>query len=62
MTSVVNLRAARKHAKRRQAEHEAARNRLVHGRSKAEKQLARAQQDQERKTIEQHRIERKDEP
>lgn len=62
MAPVVNLRTARKQARRRQAEQEAAQNRLVHGLSKAEKQLARAQRDQERNTIERHRIERKDEP
>lgn len=62
MGPVVNLRTARKAAKRRQAEQEAAQNRLVHGQPKAVKSLARAQREQTRKVIEQHRIEREDEP
>ena len=54
---VVNLRTARKQAKRRRAEQEAARNRLAHGRSKDEKMLQRSQSDKARKDLEQHRIE-----
>ena len=62
MGPIVNLRSARKQAKRRQAEQDAARNRLVHGQPKSAKALARAQREQAQKAIEQHRIERKDAP
>jgi hypothetical protein len=59
MGPIVNLRTARKQAKRRQAEQEAAQNRLAHGRSKAEKALQRTQSDKARATLDGHRIERK---
>ena len=62
MGPVVNLRSARKQAKRQKAEQDAAQNRLVHGQPKAAKALARAQREQTRKVVEQHRIERKDAP
>ena len=62
MGPIVNLRSARKQAKRRQAEQDAAQNRLVHGQPKSTKALARAQREQAQKAIEQHRIERKDAP
>ncbi|MFZ3349854.1 MAG: DUF4169 family protein [Xanthobacteraceae bacterium] len=62
MGPIVNLRSARKQAKRRQAEQDAAQNRLVHGQPKSAKALARAQREQAQKAIEQHRIERKDAP
>jgi hypothetical protein len=62
MGPVVNLRTARKQAKRRQAEQKAAQNRLVHGQRKAAKALARAEREQTQKVVEQHRIERKDAP
>jgi Domain of unknown function (DUF4169) len=62
MGPVVNLRTARKQAKRRQAEQKAAQSRLVHGQPKAAKALVRAQREQTQKVIEQHRIERKDAP
>lgn len=58
MGPVVNLRIARKQAKRRVAEQEAARNRLAHGRSKAERALERSQSGKARKELDQHRIER----
>jgi len=57
MGNLVNLRTARKQAKRRQAEHEAASNRLVHGRSKAERALEQSRSDKARKVLDQHRIE-----
>ncbi len=60
MGHIVNLRTARKQAKRRQAEQESARNRLVHGRPKSERLLQRSQNDKARKDLEQHRIERGD--
>ena len=48
MAGVVNLRTERKRAKRRQAEQEAAANRLAHGRPKAARNLNRAQSDKYR--------------
>ena len=45
MGAIVNLRIARKRAKRREAEQEAASRRLIHGRSKAEQNLERSQSD-----------------
>jgi hypothetical protein len=57
MGNLVNLRTERKRAKRRQAEQKAASNRLVHGRSKAERALEQARNDKSRKSVEQHRIE-----
>jgi len=62
MGPIVNLRTARKQAKRRQAEQEAAQNRFAHGQPKAAKALARAQLERTEKVVEQHRIERKNAP
>ena len=60
MADVVNLRMARKQAKRRQAEQEAAQRRLAHGRSKAEKTLQRARTDKAERELERHRLESED--
>ena len=62
MGDLVNLRTARKRAKRRQAEQTAASNRLAHGRSKAERALERLRNKQARKSLDQHRIATGDEP
>jgi hypothetical protein len=56
MADVVNLRAARKRAKRRQAELEAAANRLAHGRPKAEHDLQQSRRDKARNDLEAHRL------
>lgn len=61
MATLVNLRTARKQAKRRLAEEEAARNRFVHGRPKADKALARSQRDKSERSLDQHRIEKRGE-
>jgi hypothetical protein len=55
MADVVNLRLARKQAKRRQAEQEAAQHRLEHGRSKADKALQRAQTEKAERELDRHR-------
>ena len=60
MAEIVNLRIARKRAKRQLAEQEAAQNRLAHGRSKAEKVRARSDTDRAEKKLDQHAIESKD--
>jgi hypothetical protein len=62
MGNLVNLRTARKRAKRRQAEQQAAANRLVHGRSKSERALTRSQSDKADRSLDQHRIESGDGP
>lgn len=56
MAEVVNLRLARKQSKRRQAEQDAARRRLVHGRSKAEKALRRTQSEKAEHELDRHRL------
>lgn len=57
MGDLVNLRTARKRTKRRQAEQEAASNRLRHGRSKAERALQQSLSDKTRASLDRHRIE-----
>jgi hypothetical protein len=57
MSHVVNLRTARKRAKRRQAEQTAATNRLAHGRSKSERTQTRTSSDKAQRSLDQHRIE-----
>ncbi len=61
MGPVVNLRNERKRAKRRQAEQQAAAQRLVHGRSKAQRNLERARNDKVHRSIDQDRVETGDE-
>jgi hypothetical protein len=56
MGAVVNLRAARKRAKRLKAEQDAAANRLAYGRPKTAQNLERASRDKDRRSLEQHRI------
>jgi Domain of unknown function (DUF4169) len=56
MGDLVNLRSARKQAKRHQAEEVAASNRLVHGLSKAERAVEQSRSDKARKNLDQHRI------
>jgi Domain of unknown function (DUF4169) len=57
MGDVVNIRRARKQAKRELSEQNAAANRLAHGRSKAERALEQAKTDQARLHLDQRRIE-----
>jgi hypothetical protein len=57
MGDLVNLRTARKRAKRRQAEQAAASNRQAHGRSKAERAFEQSRGDKARRGLDQHRIE-----
>jgi hypothetical protein len=58
MGPIVNLRTERKRAQRRQAEQEAAANRLAHGISKKDQNLIKAQRDKDTSGFDQHRIER----
>ena len=57
MGDVVNLRQARKLAKRQAEERRAAANRLLHGRSKAERTGDAARDSKARRDLDQHRIE-----
>jgi hypothetical protein len=57
MGDLVNFRIARKRAKRLQSEQKAASNRLLHGRSKAERDLEEARSDKARKVLDHHRVE-----
>ena len=57
MGPIINLRSERKRAKRRQTEREAAANRLIHGRSKAEQNLERSRSDKAHSSLDQHRVE-----
>jgi hypothetical protein len=57
MGEIVNLRRARKGRDRRRDEDQAQENRIRHGLSKAEKQLAEKTRTQEAKKFEGHRLE-----
>ena len=57
MGDLINLRTARKRAKRHEAEQEAVTNRVMHGRSKAERALEKSRVDKARKDLSRHRIE-----
>jgi hypothetical protein len=57
MGEIVNLRRTRKRLKRQLDEREAAANRLLHGRSKSERELAESRNAKARGDLERHRIE-----
>ena len=57
MAELVNLRAARKRAKRQQDDQRANANRLAHGQPKRLRKLKDAQQVKASRDLEQHRIE-----
>jgi len=61
MGDVVNLRMAQKKAKRELAERKASANRLLHGRSKAERELEAKRDAKARLDLKRHRIETGDE-
>jgi hypothetical protein len=61
MGDILNLRRARKGAKRRAAEQQAAANRLHHGRSRSERDLEATRKKKERREFDLHRIEKADE-
>jgi len=56
MGEVVNLRKARKQAKKREDFERAESNRIVHGRSKAEKILQTTRSEQMRRHLDAHKI------
>ncbi|MEQ1489563.1 MAG: DUF4169 family protein [Terricaulis sp.] len=55
MAEIVNLRRARKQKARATAETEAAAKRLVHGRTKAERNLTRAKQEADARKLDGHK-------
>ena len=55
MAEIVNLRTARKRAKRRQQEAAADASRLVHGVAKRERQAQETRRDKAARELEQHR-------
>jgi hypothetical protein len=57
MGEIVNLRRVRKRSKRQLGEREAAANRLLHGRSKAERELAESRNAKASGDLDRHRIE-----
>ena len=60
MAELVNLRTARKRAKRQQDDRRADANRLAHGQPKRSRKLEAAQQAKASRDLERHRIERGD--
>ena len=61
MGDVVNLRRARKKAERELGERKAAANRLLHGRSKSERELEANRDAKARRDLDRHRGETRDE-
>jgi hypothetical protein len=57
MTTVVNLRIARKRRQRAEKERAAAANRAVHGRTKAEKERQRLETERAATALDGHRLE-----
>jgi hypothetical protein len=62
MGDIVNLRMARKQAKKHAAENKAAASRLAHGRPKIDRAAEQSRREQARKSLERHRIETGDGP
>ena len=60
MAEIVNLRTARKQAKRREADLNANANRIAHGQPKHLRELADAEQDKAARDLDRHRIEKGD--
>ena len=61
MGDVIKLREARKQTKRLRDEKRAAANRLLHGRTKAERELDAARDTKARRDLDQHRVDTGDE-
>lgn len=60
MAEVINLRLARKARARREAEVQAAANRALHGRTKAEKSAEKAERAKAERHVEGHRLDSAD--
>ncbi|MGH6760035.1 MAG: DUF4169 family protein [Phyllobacterium sp.] len=61
MNNVVNLRQFRKRKAREEREQSAAENRVLHGRTKADKEFQRRTQEKAAQFLDQSRLERKPE-
>jgi uncharacterized protein DUF4169 len=61
MGDIVNLRRARKRAERELGERKAAANRLLHGRSKGERELESKREAKANRDLDHHRVETGDE-
>ena len=61
MGDIINFRKARKQAKRAHTEQQAAANRLLHGRSKAERKLVATRDAKARRDLDRHQAETGDE-
>ncbi len=55
MSEIVNLKRARKNKARAAAEAKAAQNRVTHGRSKVEKELAKAERQNAKRKLDGHK-------
>jgi isocitrate dehydrogenase kinase/phosphatase len=62
MGDIVNLRKARKQTARQHQEQRAAENRIVYGRSKAERMLEQARREKNGRLIDQHLLKPDHEP
>lgn len=62
MAEIVNLRRARKQRDRQAAGKQAEQNRISFGRTKAERDLARAERDKATRGLDGHRLTGSDEP
>jgi hypothetical protein len=60
MTEIVNLKRARKAKARTEAEAQAAANRVVHGRTKAEKRMSKAETEAAKHRLDAHKRETDD--
>lgn len=60
MAEIVNLRIARKRKARVEQEREAAGNRALHGRSRAEKTGTRNERERSERSLDGHRLDRSD--
>ncbi|MGH9809373.1 MAG: DUF4169 family protein [Terriglobia bacterium] len=58
MAELVNLRTARKRAKRQDADQHAKANRIAHGQPKHRRKLAAAQQTKASRDLDRHRIDK----
>jgi Domain of unknown function (DUF4169) len=57
MGEIINFRIVRKKAKRKQEAEQADRNRIVHGRTKAQRGLDAARSDRAQRELDAHKIE-----
>ena len=56
MAEIINLRRARKQRARQDADEQAQQNRIAFGRTKAERQLTKAERDKAARSLDGHRL------